>query len=149
MFSLICVWINDWVNNREAGDLRRYRAHSDVIVMPTLFNTYEMPPLSYKGQVPYCDSNDNKSTMVSLSSILFSFMKNIVCNKYGLRSPSFESSDVLYITPSYTSSIQELILQGMQQNQKNPAFGAKRTLGMSDLIIFYSIWPLLSMGLDT
>ena len=33
MFYLICVWINDWVNNREAGDLRRYRAHSDVIVM--------------------------------------------------------------------------------------------------------------------
>ena len=24
MFSLICVWINAWVNNREAGDLRRY-----------------------------------------------------------------------------------------------------------------------------
>ena len=23
----------DWVNNREAGDLRRYRAHYDVIVM--------------------------------------------------------------------------------------------------------------------
>ena len=34
MFSLICVWINDWVNNREAGDLRRYRGHYDVIVMP-------------------------------------------------------------------------------------------------------------------
>ena len=34
MFSLICVWINDWVNNRETGDLRRYRAHYDVIVMP-------------------------------------------------------------------------------------------------------------------
>ena len=33
MFSLICVWINDWVNNHEAGDLRRYRAHYDVIVM--------------------------------------------------------------------------------------------------------------------
>ena len=27
MCSLICVWINGWVNNREAGDLRRYRAH--------------------------------------------------------------------------------------------------------------------------
>ena len=26
-------WINDWVNNREAGDLRRHRAHYDVIVM--------------------------------------------------------------------------------------------------------------------
>ena len=36
MFSLICVWINDWVNNREAGDLRRYRAHSDAIVMTDL-----------------------------------------------------------------------------------------------------------------
>ena len=33
MFSLICVWINGWVNNREAGDLRRYHAHYDVIVM--------------------------------------------------------------------------------------------------------------------
>ena len=32
MFSLICIWINGWVNNREAGDLRRYRAHYDVIV---------------------------------------------------------------------------------------------------------------------
>ena len=30
MFSLICVWINDWVNNREAGFFRRYRAHYDV-----------------------------------------------------------------------------------------------------------------------
>ena len=33
MFSLICVWINGWVNNREAGDLRCYRAHCDVTVM--------------------------------------------------------------------------------------------------------------------
>ena len=33
MFSLICVWINGWVNSREAGYLRRYRAHYGVIVM--------------------------------------------------------------------------------------------------------------------
>ena len=33
VFSFICVWINDWVNNREAGDLRRHRGHYDVIVM--------------------------------------------------------------------------------------------------------------------
>ena len=33
MFSLICVWINLWVNNGEAGDLRLYRAHYDVSVM--------------------------------------------------------------------------------------------------------------------
>ena len=35
MFSLICAWINGWVNNREAGDLRRNRAHYDVIVSIT------------------------------------------------------------------------------------------------------------------
>ena len=33
MFSLICGWINGWVNNREAGNLRRHRAHYDVTVM--------------------------------------------------------------------------------------------------------------------
>ena len=35
VFSLICVWINGWVNTREAGDLRRYRAHYDVTMMHT------------------------------------------------------------------------------------------------------------------
>ena len=35
MYSLICAWINGWVNNREAGDLRRHHAHYDVIVMLT------------------------------------------------------------------------------------------------------------------
>ena len=33
IFSLICAWINSWVNKREAGDLRRYHAHYDVSVM--------------------------------------------------------------------------------------------------------------------
>ena len=33
MFSLICVWINGWVNNLDAGDLRRYHAHYDVTAM--------------------------------------------------------------------------------------------------------------------
>ena len=34
MFSLICApRTNGWANNREAGDLRRHRAHYDVTVM--------------------------------------------------------------------------------------------------------------------
>ena len=33
IFCLMSAWINSQVNNREAGDLRRYRAHYDVIVM--------------------------------------------------------------------------------------------------------------------
>ena len=36
MFSLIYAWINGWVNNREAGDLRRHRPHYDVSVMLSL-----------------------------------------------------------------------------------------------------------------
>ena len=33
MFSLICAWINSWVNSHEAGDLNRQRAHYDVTAM--------------------------------------------------------------------------------------------------------------------
>ena len=33
LFSMICVWINGWVNNREAGDLRRHNTHYDAVVM--------------------------------------------------------------------------------------------------------------------
>ena len=33
MFSLICAWISGWVNNREAGQLRRHRAHYNVTAM--------------------------------------------------------------------------------------------------------------------
>ena len=50
MFSLICVWINDWVKNREAGDLRRYRAHNDVILM---------------GCYHYCDMRDRDTGRIS------------------------------------------------------------------------------------
>ena len=32
MFSLICAWINRWINNLEAGDFRCHRAHYDFIV---------------------------------------------------------------------------------------------------------------------
>ena len=32
-FLLIYAWINGWVNNRKAGDLRRHCAHYDVTVM--------------------------------------------------------------------------------------------------------------------
>ena len=38
MFSLICVWMNGWVNSRQAGDLGRYRAHYDVTVMAVKYD---------------------------------------------------------------------------------------------------------------
>ena len=41
--------------------------------------------------------------------------KYIVCDVCGLGSSSFESSSVLYISPTDTSSMQNLILQGLLQ----------------------------------
>ena len=42
MFSLICTRINGWVNNGEAGDLRRKRAHYDVSLMvsPNMYKSW-------------------------------------------------------------------------------------------------------------
>ena len=40
VFSLICAWINGWVNNREAGDLRRNHAHYDVNVMENQWSSW-------------------------------------------------------------------------------------------------------------
>ena len=36
MFSVMCVGLKGWINNRQAGDLRRYRVHYDVTVMVSL-----------------------------------------------------------------------------------------------------------------
>ena len=33
MFSLICAWTSGWLNNRDAGDLKRHQAHYDVSAM--------------------------------------------------------------------------------------------------------------------
>ena len=37
IFFVIWAWMNIWVNNREAGDLRRHPVHCDVTVMWDLF----------------------------------------------------------------------------------------------------------------
>ena len=41
-FSLICAWINGWANTREAGDLRRHRAHYDFSVMKKKSGKYKV-----------------------------------------------------------------------------------------------------------
>ena len=40
MFSLICAWTNGWASNKDAGYLRRHRAHYDVPVMRTEYLKY-------------------------------------------------------------------------------------------------------------
>ena len=69
----------------------------------------------HKDSMP--DSSSTTSpTGASLADILFSVVleKHIVCDVCGLRSPSFKSSSVFYISPTDTSSMQNLILEGFQ-----------------------------------
>ena len=93
-------------------------------------------------------------TGASLSDILFSFVreKYIVCDVCGLRSTSFEFSSVLYISPTDTSSMQNLILEGLKQTLQKPLLDVIRTLGTSNQAIYCSLQNIcfsLLIDLDT
>ena len=69
MFILICARINDWVNNREAGDLRRLLDHYDVSVMSKLCVTglYEVNPL-VNGGFPLQRASNAENVFMMTSS---------------------------------------------------------------------------------
>ena len=72
MFTLICARINGWVNNREAGDLRRHRAHFDVIVMTILCNEFENYTSKISAIFPRRQWVNLKNKTVPLSLNIFS-----------------------------------------------------------------------------
>ena len=75
MFSLIHAWTNGWTNNRDAGDLRRHRAHYDIIVMITSVSWTSCPIR------PKCDPIFFKCLgLIELISNLPSYVK-ISCQK--------------------------------------------------------------------
>ena len=49
-FPLMCARTNSWANNRHAADLRRHRAHCNIIVM-WFHGTGKMPRLLYRREV--------------------------------------------------------------------------------------------------
>ena len=57
VFSLICVWLNSWLNNREVGDLRRHRGHYDVNVMSGSRCVIQWQNITYE--------NNNEETFIS------------------------------------------------------------------------------------
>ena len=87
MFTLICARIKGWVNNCEAGDLRRNRAHYDVIVMrlPQIASTPIMEcgpvirqimlPISNEVASVYADPHS--SSVDNMSSLIFQSKKKI------------------------------------------------------------------------
>ena len=64
MFSLICAWINGWVNNREAGDLRRHRAHDDIIVMPFSGHLWQQHPGSRPAPIKSRNNDQSPSGQI-------------------------------------------------------------------------------------
>ena len=87
MFPLIRVWINGWENNREAGDLRRCRAHYDVTVM--IFQClarwwmiwlYAMPTSSQMVYIRKPHMHDMRKLMTVMECVRIVFQGNQSCN---------------------------------------------------------------------
>ena len=87
MFSLICAWINGWVNNREAGDFRRHRGHYDVNVMSLEYSVYisNRSPTMYLSQTPQC-TIQNRNVYISVLNGAFWAMEQVQCGicEFGL-----------------------------------------------------------------
>ena len=60
-----------------------------------------------------CPTGDNISSNGSFSEFLFSFVleKYIICDICTVKSPAFETTSLLYVTPTDCTSMQELLMQ--------------------------------------
>ena len=78
MFSLICVRINGWVNNGDAGDLRRQCAHYDVSVMDLrVFATKVIP-----SRRPFQQAFSALLTLFLVKKCRFSWLLNFMLCLY-------------------------------------------------------------------
>ena len=80
MFSLICAWISDWVNNLAAGDLRCHHAHYDVIVMVWITSIdikSTQHAIYLQLLVWYCEYVNTKHQMYLSLNILLSFKSQL------------------------------------------------------------------------
>ena len=75
MFSLICAWINRWVNNHEAGDLRRHPAQYDVILMYCSDSTIHLSRWSGTSGVVPVISGKATCPIPTLSWLTFIYIK--------------------------------------------------------------------------
>ena len=118
MFSLICAWIKHWVNNREADDLRRHRAHYDVIVMiqsdaSNMMTTADTATLDLTLQPP---------DLFFQNMILFSNIFHYTCNILAVNWSNimdFSSS------PPSAAYVRQLIGSALVQIMACRLFGAK------------------------
>ena len=74
MFSLICAWINSWVNNCEGGDLRHHHARYDVIVMERSLHMNELK------KSPGFHKGPNENEYMTLASFNFYEILSEMCS---------------------------------------------------------------------
>ena len=84
VFSLICAWINAWVNNREAGDWRRHCTHYDVIVMISVRFSLFMCRLVLTWQLLHSAIQNNTDPQICWA-IMFFPPENIDAARYGFK----------------------------------------------------------------
>ena len=72
IFSLICAWINGWVNSHEAGDVKRHRGHYDVTVITANCGGTSMHFFFYK------HITTNHTTLVKSVKMIRLNMKDIM-----------------------------------------------------------------------
>ena len=77
MFSLICPRINGWVNNCEAGDLRRIRPHYDVIVMVTCIHRSTWYGIAIKSKFTFSGKYQMSTWQYFISKLLL-VMKEVL-----------------------------------------------------------------------
>ena len=74
LFSSICAWTNNWINNQGVGDLRGHRAHHDVTAMlPDIIsdNGFHWIVSETLWQLKWQAHNRNSMTMHMTSQIMF------------------------------------------------------------------------------
>ena len=81
--------------------------------MPPVFNRYHGKGFS----ILLVNIWQLHTGILYLNSCLHSFWKTILSATCGVTSPSFESTTVLYITPTNSASMQQLVIQDRKQKQ--------------------------------
>ena len=85
MFSLICAWINGWVNSGEAGDLRRHCTHYDVTAILGIDQfcpyTLWLPQWPWDNHMFFTYSTPAFSKLLSYVDN-YTFRGNFTCNNH-------------------------------------------------------------------
>ena len=100
MFSLICLWKNGWVNNGEAGELRRYFTHYDVNVMSQA--KQELIPWD-----TVCLVHFKRDDYYNLSKIFYNFTDTLQMHGHSLPRGIWEKSFSLWTNVSETCQVKQ------------------------------------------